>query len=105
VDGESLLPGWGFVVVHSRTYTVREQREIQMVGKTHQNLKAGVGWKSSKREMVPGGAIKERKERKGWESSKKGGEAVGMGEEDSSLCLRSESELGKSSCYPLLFRL
>jgi hypothetical protein len=35
-----------------------------MEGKTHQILKASVGWKSSDGEMVPGGAVIERK---GWE--------------------------------------
>jgi hypothetical protein len=37
-----------------------------MEGKTQQILKAIVGWKSSDGEMVPVGAVKERKERKGW---------------------------------------
>jgi hypothetical protein len=32
-------------------------------------LKAGIGWKFSDWEIVPGGTIKERKERKGWEIS------------------------------------
>jgi hypothetical protein len=40
-----------------------------MEGKTHHFLKAGIGWKFSDWEIVPGGTIKERKERKGWEIS------------------------------------
>jgi hypothetical protein len=35
-----------------------------MEGKTHQILKAGVGWKSREEEMVPFGANKEKKGRK-----------------------------------------
>jgi hypothetical protein len=39
-----------------------------------QNLKAGVGQKSSDGEIVSGRVVKERKGRKGWESSGKKGE-------------------------------
>jgi hypothetical protein len=42
-------------------------RKKHMERKTHQNLKASIGWKASNGEMVPGGAIKERKQRKAWE--------------------------------------
>jgi hypothetical protein len=59
-----------------------------MNGKTHHNLMVGVGWRSSYGEMATGGATKERKERKTWESKKKkkrAAETVGMGEKDFSL--------------------
>jgi hypothetical protein len=69
-------------VAHSRTSTVEQQRNPNGGEKPHQNLKASVGWKSSNGEMVSCGDIKERK---GWESSEKRGEAEGMREEDSSL--------------------
>jgi hypothetical protein len=55
--------------------------------------------------MVSGGAVKERKERKGWESGEKRKETAGMGEEDSSLHLGPESEHGKRCCCPPFFRL
>jgi hypothetical protein len=66
VYGGSLSPSWGFAEVHSR---IDSEKETQMEGKTHHFLKAGIGWKFSDQEIVPGGTIKERKERKGWEIS------------------------------------
>jgi hypothetical protein len=62
-------------------------RETPDGWKTNQNLKAGVGWKSSNGEMVPSEVIKERK---GWERF-----SEGMDEDGSSLCSGSGSEWRK----------
>jgi hypothetical protein len=65
VDGRSLSPGWDFAMVHSWA-TVREKP--RRWGKLTK-IEGQWGWKSSDRDMVLGGAVKERK---GWESSNGG---------------------------------
>jgi hypothetical protein len=70
VDGGSLFTSWGFSIVHSRISTVGQaERERWMKGKIHQILMASVGWKSRDGDIVPGIAVKVRKERKVWERS------------------------------------
>jgi hypothetical protein len=73
-----------------------------MKGKTHQNLKAGVGWKSSdgRWSLVE---LSKKKERVG-EQQKKGERQQGWGGR-LSFYSGPDSEPGKSCCCPLLSRL
>jgi hypothetical protein len=75
-----------------------------MKGKTHQNLKASVEWKSSNGRWSLVEPSKKGKKAKGGRSVKKKRDS-GDGEEDSSLYLGPESETGKSCCCVPLFRL
>jgi hypothetical protein len=71
MDGGSLLPGWGFC--GPQYDTERNPDE----GENAPKFEDQCWMKSSDGEMVSGGAIKESKERKGWERGEKKGKDRG----------------------------